>query len=135
LVVERHGGADLGHFVLPLRCRQLEEPFDDGRQLSGPVAADHHRHQAHADRQRGAAHELLDDGDPLFGGKSPVAEGHPEVVVGVERASEPEEVVLDRAALLLGPRDLEERLGVRLDPICLRHAYYRLPFPFPTWPM
>ena len=42
---------------------------------------------------------------------------------------------MKRAALLLGPRDLEEGLGVRLDAICLRHARYRLPFPFPTWPM
>ena len=76
-----------------------------------------------------------EDGDPPFGRKRPVAERHPEIVVGVERASEPEEVVLDRAALLLSPRDLEERLGVRLDAILLRHAPYRLPFPFPTWPM
>ena len=97
--------------------RELDEPVDDRRQVAGPADADHDERAPTPGRGERLAARAAPrrPRSARSAGSVRVGERHAQLVVALEDAGEAEELVLDLAEVALGPRDLEQRLGVRLD--------------------
>ena len=109
--------------------RQLDEPArrSPGARCARPMPTTNDASAAR-DVERLAAHELLDHRHADVRRQRRVGERHAQLVGALEDAREAEEVVLDLAEHALGARDLEQRLGVRLDPLA-DGIGHRLPAP------
>ena len=105
----------------------LHEPVDDLGQLPGAAGADHELHEVGGDRRRLGAEEVLDDALATGRRDRLVGQRRPQVVVALERAGEPEQLVLDLAEAALDAGDLEERVGVAVDARIACGAHYFVP--------
>lgn len=104
--------ADLGDVAVTARRGELEQPVDDAGQLADPAVADHERHERHGGVGRLAGQQVLADLRATGGGEVRVAEGVAQLVVALDHAGEPEQLVLDLVEVAFGRDHLEERLGV-----------------------
>ena len=88
------------------------------------AGTDDELHEVGGDRRGLSTEEVLDDALAAGDRHGLVGEHRAQVVVRLERPGEAEQLVLDLADRALDARDLEEGVGVPVDPgVTVRHRY------------
>src|SRR5262245_45488523 len=112
VLVQRHGGANLGHGLVGLGRAHLHQLADDGGQLAGAARAHHHRHQGDGGRRRLAAQQVLHDLLAPRRGDGRVGERIPQLVGPLEGLREAEQLLLDVAEGAFRPGHVEQGIGI-----------------------
>src|SRR5436305_9173883 len=128
LVVEGGGRAHLGHLPLTLGGCPLHEPIDGLWQVARPCGADEEGDQVDRQWRRLLTQEVLDDRLALLDGQGLVGELLSQLLVALEQLRELEQLVLDLLQRALRPGNLEDAVGVPVNPIRHQRAD-------PTWLM